>query len=104
MTRCMALDLAKDRIRVNSVSPAWVWSPEVAKAAVGGRDKWEPLWGPFHMLGRLAETHEVASVICFLLSPDSSFITGTDVPVDGGYMSMSPEGFGEHSLFAGTAS
>ena len=29
MTKCMALDLSKDDIRVNSVSPAWVWSPEV---------------------------------------------------------------------------
>jgi NAD(P)-dependent dehydrogenase (short-subunit alcohol dehydrogenase family) len=33
--------LGKDGIRVNSVSPAWIWSPEVAKAAVdGGKQKW----------------------------------------------------------------
>ena len=102
MTKCMALDLSKDKIRVNSVSPAWVWSPEVAKAAGGDREKWEPVWGAFHMPRRLCETSEVASVICFLLSDDASYVTGSDVPVDGGYMSMSPEGFGEQSSFAGS--
>lgn len=103
MTKCMGLDLAKDKIRVNSVSPAWVWTPEVAKAAAnGGREKWEPVWGPFHMLGRLSEPTEVASTICFLLSEDASFVTGTDLKVDGGYCSMGPEGHGEKSNFAGS--
>ena len=101
LTKCMALDLSKDKIRVNSVSPAWVWGPEVSKAAVGGREKWEPIWGPFHMTRRLAECQEVAASICFLLSDDASFITGTDVPVDGGYLSMSAEGHGDNSSYAG---
>ena len=43
ITKCMALDLSADRIRVNSVSPAWAWTAEVTKAAVGGREKWEPV-------------------------------------------------------------
>ena len=102
MTKCMALDLAKHRIRVNSVSPAWVWTPEVAKAAKGDRAKWEPVWGPFHMLGRLCEPSEVAGAMCFLLSEDASFITGTDLRVDGGYCAMGPEGQGEKSVFAGS--
>ena len=102
MTRCMALDLSKDKIRVNSISPAWVWSPEVSKAADGDREKWEPIWGPHHMLRRMAEMSEVASAICFFLSDDASFVTGSDLTVDGGYSSMSPEGLGENSKFAGT--
>ena len=102
MSRCMALDLSKDKIRVNSISPAWVWSPEVSKAADGDREKWEPIWGPHHMLRRLAETSEIAAAISFLLSDDASFVTGSDLAVDGGYMSMSPEGLGENSKFAGT--
>ena len=102
MTRCMTLDLSADGIRVNSVSPGWVWTPEATKGAVGGREKWEPTWGPFHMPRRLCEASEVASAICFLLSQDASFITSTDLPVDGGYMSMSAEGLGENSKFAGT--
>ena len=44
---------------------------------------------------------KVASVICFLLSDDASYVTGSDIPVDGGYMSMSPEGFGSSPLLPG---
>lgn len=103
LTKCMALDLSEHRIRVNSVSPAWVWGPEVEKAAVvGGREKWEPIWGRFHMPRRLSECAEIAAAVCFLLSDEASFVTGTDLPVDGGYLSMGPEGLGEHSSFAGT--
>ena len=84
------------------ISPAWVWSPEVSKAAKGDREKWEPIWEHFHMPRRLCETSEVASAICFLLSDDASFIRGTDLPVDGGYMSLGLEELGEKSSFAGT--
>ena len=63
LTRCMALDLAPSGIRVNSVSPGWIWTREVAKAAQGDRDKWEPLWGDFHILRRLGEPVEVAAAI-----------------------------------------
>ena len=102
LTKCMALDLSAHSIRVNSVSPAWVWSPEVCKAAGGDRDKWEPVWGPFHMPRRMAETSEIASAVAFLLSRDASYITATDLPVDGGYLAMGPEGLGEKSTFAGS--
>ena len=102
MTKCMALDLSAQGIRVNSVSPAWIWTPEVARAAEYNRSKYEPIWGPFHMLRRMGETSEVAAAIAFLCSKDAAFITGTDLPVDGGYMSMGPEGLGEKSSFAGT--
>ena len=92
MTKCMALDLGKEGIRVNSVSPAWVWTPLADRAAVdGGREKWEPVWGKFHMLKRVSDASEVASAVCFLLSDDASFVTGTDLRVDGGYCSMGPE-------------
>ena len=101
VTKCMALDLSKDKIRVNSVSPAWVWSPEVAKAAGGDRDKWEPVWGPYHMNRRLTERTEIASAICFLLSEDATCVTASDLPVDGGYLAMSAEGLGENAVFAG---
>ena len=102
MTKGMALDLSKESIRVNSISPGWVWGPEVAKEAVGGREKWEPIWGQYHMLRRLAECSEIASAVCFLLSEDASFVTATDLFVDGGYITMGPEGLGETSSFAGS--
>jgi NAD(P)-dependent dehydrogenase (short-subunit alcohol dehydrogenase family) len=102
MTRCMALDMADDGIRVNSVSPGWTWTAETEKAAVGGRDKWEPQWGKFSMLRRLAEADEIARPILFLCSDDASFITGVDLPVDGGYLALGSERNGEDSTFTGT--
>jgi NAD(P)-dependent dehydrogenase (short-subunit alcohol dehydrogenase family) len=102
MTKCQALDLAADRIRVNAVSPGWIWTPEVAKAAQGDRAKWEPVWGGYHMLRRLGEAQEVARAIRFLCSDDASFITAAELPVDGGYLGLGSEGLGESSAFAGS--
>eukprot|EP00092_Neocalanus_flemingeri_P005367 GFUD01005783.1.p1 GENE.GFUD01005783.1~~GFUD01005783.1.p1 ORF type:complete len:163 (+),score=45.77 GFUD01005783.1:414-902(+) len=103
LTKNMALDLAKFKVRVNSVSPGWIWSPEVAKAAAdGGREKWEPVWGKFHISNRLGDMSEVAGAVTFLASLDASFVNATDLKVDGGYGAMSAEGFGDTSSFAGT--
>lgn len=103
MTKCMALDLSADGIRVNAVSPGWIWTPEVDRAAGGDRAHWEPVWGPFHLLRRVGEAREVARAILFLCSDDASFITGAELPVDGGYLAMSAEGLGASSAFAGSA-
>ncbi|MBI4893394.1 MAG: glucose 1-dehydrogenase [Acidobacteria bacterium] len=102
LTKCMALDLAPYGIRVNSVSPGWIWTQEVDKAAGGDRAKWEPVWGQYHMLERCGEPVEVAAAILFLLSEDAAFITGTDLAVDGGYRSLGSEGIGRTSVFAGS--
>jgi NAD(P)-dependent dehydrogenase (short-subunit alcohol dehydrogenase family) len=103
LTKCMAMDFAPDGVRVNSVSPGWIWTPEVSKAAGGDRAAWEPVWGRFHLLRRLGEPSEVATVIGFLCSAGASFVTGADIPVDGGYLAMGPEGLGDGSAFAGSA-
>ena len=102
LTRCMALDLAADNIRVNTVSPGWIWTREVDKAAGYDRAKWGPIWGKFHMLRRLGEVEECAAPVAFLLSDEASFITATEIMVDGGYHGMGSEGLGEASSFAGS--
>lgn len=106
LTKCQALDLAPLNIRVNTVDPGWIWSNETDKAADvggGGREKWGPIWGRFHMLRRMGDAIEVARPTLFLLSDDASFITGTTLMVDGGYLSMGPEGLGETAVVAGSA-
>lgn len=102
LTKCMALDLAPYNIRVNSVSPGWIWTREVDKAAGGDRAKWEPAWGQFHMLERCGEPVECAGPILFLLSDDASFVTAADLPIDGGYQGLGSEGIGKASKFAGS--
>ncbi|MFD2725426.1 SDR family oxidoreductase [Hyunsoonleella rubra] len=105
LTKCQALDLAPHNIRVNSVDPGWIWTHETDKAANldgGGREKWDPIWGRFHMLRRMGKAIEVARPVLFLLSNDASFITGTHLAVDGGYLSIGPEGLGENTINAGS--
>lgn len=102
LTRCAALDLAPHKIRVNSVSPGWIWTREVDKAADNDRAKFDPVWGQFHMLGRMGHPIEIAAPVLFLLSDDASFITGTDLPVDGGYNGLGPEGLGQNTRIAGS--
>ncbi len=102
LTKCMALDLACFGIRVNSVSPGWIWTRENDKAAGYDREKYDKIWGEFCCLLRMGYPVEVASAVLFLLSDDASFITGTDLPVDGGYQSLGPEGIGQRTIVAGT--
>jgi NAD(P)-dependent dehydrogenase (short-subunit alcohol dehydrogenase family) len=105
LTKCMAFDLAPFHIRVNSISPGWIWTQEVYKAAAidgGGREKWDPIWGEYHMLRRCGEPVECAAAVLFLLSADASFITAADLAVDGGYMGMGPEGLGKTTVVAGS--
>lgn len=100
--RGQALDLARDGIRVNSVSPGWIWTAEVEKAAGGDRAAWEPIWGRYHILERLGEPREVADAVLYLSSDRASFITGAELMVDGGYSAIGPEGLGDTAQFAGS--
>jgi NAD(P)-dependent dehydrogenase (short-subunit alcohol dehydrogenase family) len=90
MTRCMAMDLATDNIRVNAVGPGAVWTQIVQRiTAEKGLDRAgadaDPEWGGAHLLKRIADPREIAFPILFLASDEASFITGSLLMVDGGY-------------------
>ncbi|MDR2287468.1 MAG: SDR family oxidoreductase [Prevotellaceae bacterium] len=102
LIRCAAMDLAPD-IRVNCVSPAWVWTDEVAKATVDGtRESVPQAWNEYHLLQQLQEPSQIAATVAFLLSDDAAVITGHDLYADSGYLAMGPEGLGKTANFAGS--
>jgi NAD(P)-dependent dehydrogenase (short-subunit alcohol dehydrogenase family) len=83
MTRDMGVALAKDGIRVNSLCPGFTYTPLVT-TLVGDADMHERLKS-LHPMGRLGEAEEIANAALFLASDEASFITGVNLPVDGGY-------------------
>lgn len=82
LTKSAALGYAPHRVRVNSVHPGYI---DTAINATLPPEVYAGLPG-LHALGRLGDVDEVATVICFLLSDDASFVTGTGYDVDGGYL------------------
>jgi NAD(P)-dependent dehydrogenase (short-subunit alcohol dehydrogenase family) len=91
MTHTMALDHAAQNIRVNSICPGSVDTPLLRFSARNhdpNRDPEDVLkeWGRAHPIGRVARAEEIAAVYLFLCSEEASFITGTEIVVDGGLL------------------
>tara|TARA_Y100001970_G_C14169309_1_gene823199 strand:+ start:291 stop:1058 length:768 start_codon:yes stop_codon:yes gene_type:complete len=86
LTKGMAIDLAKDNIRVNTVCPTFVITPMTKKFLKSKKFK-KNILSKIPM-GKFAELSDVATMVAFLASDSSSMITGTSILVDGGWTAI----------------
>ena len=86
MTRALAIEWAKDNIRVNAVAPAWVRTGFIAP--ILGKPELVSAIEAVTPMGRLVEPEEVAAAILFLASPAASMTTGHILAIDGGYLAQ----------------
>jgi NAD(P)-dependent dehydrogenase (short-subunit alcohol dehydrogenase family) len=86
LTKTVALEHAKDKIRANVICPGWIDTPmnEASMEEMGGRSKMEEICLTVQPLG-LGRPEQVAAAAVFLASDESSLVTGTDIVVDGGF-------------------
>ncbi|WP_026994959.1 SDR family NAD(P)-dependent oxidoreductase [Flectobacillus major] len=92
MTLSIAKDYIKDNIRCNCISPARVHTPFVdgfiAKNYPGQEAEMFEKLSATQPIGRMAKPSEVASLALYLCSDEAGFITGTDYPIDGGFIRL----------------
>ena len=92
MTNAIAKDYLSYGIRCNSISPARVHTPFVddylEKNYMGKEKEMFERLSKTQPIGRMAEPQEVADMVLYLCSDEASFITGTDFPIDGGFIKL----------------
>jgi NAD(P)-dependent dehydrogenase (short-subunit alcohol dehydrogenase family) len=86
-TRILAMDHATDNIRANTISPGFIVT-ERSSARSGGKEQARVVNGPRHLLNRPGEPDEIAAGAVYLASDESSFVTATDLLIDGGYVAF----------------
>ncbi len=86
LTQQAAVEYAEYNVRINAIAPATIMTPLNQRVfeTTPDPDALIASWNAAHPLGRFGQPHEVAEVIVFLASEDSSFMTGTIIRVDGG--------------------
>ncbi len=87
-TKCAALELAEDGIRVNSVHPAFIHTPMMEDTAIrlhGNIATGKKEFGKFHPIGHVGEPEDIANGVLYLASDESAFTTGAELVIDGGY-------------------
>jgi NAD(P)-dependent dehydrogenase (short-subunit alcohol dehydrogenase family) len=88
MTKTDALLYAKDKIRVNSVHPGYIWTPLVeglGRESPQGLEAFRHELDGKHPIGHVGEPDDIAYGIVYLASDESKFVTGSELVIDGGY-------------------
>jgi NAD(P)-dependent dehydrogenase (short-subunit alcohol dehydrogenase family) len=88
LTRQAALDYANSQVRVNAICPGFIETPMLHQYCRGQDDPEETMNEviAFHPMGRVGSVDDVASAAVFFASDDSTWVTGTALPVDGGLL------------------
>ncbi len=86
LTKSVALEVAGQGIRVNAVAPSMTVTPMFE--AFGADEQTRAAMAAMHPVGRLGRPDDVARAVLFLLDPANSFVTGTTVAVDGGWLAQ----------------
>lgn len=88
MTKTDALLYAADNIRVNSIHPGYIWTPlveDLAESSGEGVDNFRAQLDGKHPIGHVGEPHDIAYGALYLASDESTFVTGSELVIDGGY-------------------
>ena len=88
MTKTAARELAPRGIRVNSIHPAFIHTPMMEDTAIrlhGDVETGKAEFGKFHPIGHVGEPLDIANGVLYLASDESSFTTGAELVIDGGY-------------------
>jgi NAD(P)-dependent dehydrogenase (short-subunit alcohol dehydrogenase family) len=86
LTKSAALEYAKLGIRINAVAPGAV-KTDMAERVMGGNPQFSQSLTSMHPIGRIAEPEEIADVVSWLLSDNSTFVLGHTLLADGGIVS-----------------
>jgi NAD(P)-dependent dehydrogenase (short-subunit alcohol dehydrogenase family) len=88
LTKTAALEFAKQGVRVNAVAPAATETEMIDRFVGAGDTEGRRQLAAIHPIGRMGRTSEVASAVLYLASDGASFVTGTSLPVDGGWLAQ----------------
>jgi len=91
MTKTDAVMYAKEKIRVNSVHPGFIWTPlveDLAKRSGQGVEDFRAALDKRHPIGHVGKPQDIAAGIAYLASDDAGFVTGAELVIDGGYVAQ----------------
>jgi NAD(P)-dependent dehydrogenase (short-subunit alcohol dehydrogenase family) len=88
LTETAALEYATEGIRINTICPGFIDTPLLAKGGITDHPEVKQHIIALHPMNRLGKSEEIANGFIFLASDDSSFISGTALTIDGGYLAQ----------------